>query len=422
MVNYFLRLAFCALAAGMVGWPAWAQPTAPPQAAPVAVAPLTSVNVTLRESFDMAWQRAVSAREVDGQRRRAEVERSITSRLWAAAPTLELGLRADRMLGSSGGGRETEVGVGVPLWLPGQKAARTNTAAGEVALAQASEQVARLRLAGELREAAWQLVALRAEVDQANVQFTALRGLTDDVERRVRAGDLARADSLAARAEQLAAASSSTEARQRLQVAFARWTLLTGMSSSPEMSVATATLANDTAQHPEIQLASQATELARKRVELLRHSRRDAPELTLAVRQDTPGRGQTSKESFVIGMRLPFGSNDRNRPLETAVLVELDIAQTHEDRLRERLKSELSVASAAERSAQEQLDAETARARLLRERATLIEKSFNAGESALPDQLRALAAASQADSAVTRQTASLGLARARLQQSLGLMP
>ena len=58
----------------------------------------------------------------------------------------------------------------------------------------------------------------------------------------------------------------------------------------------------------------------------------------------------------------------------------------------------------------------------LRERATLIDKSFRAGETPLPELLRALNTAAQAESAVARQTAALGLARARLQQSLGILP
>ena len=40
----------------------------------------------------------------------------------------------------------------------------------------------------------------------------------------------------------------------------------------------------------------------------------------------------------------------------------------------------------------------------------------------LGEPLRALAAAAQADSAVARQTAARGLARAHLQQALGLLP
>lgn len=416
------RLAACALAGSLAGVPAWAQPAASPAAASPAPSPATSASVSLRGALDAAWQRAVSAREADGQRRRAEAERSSADRLWAAPPTLELSHRADRLLGS-GGGRETEVGIAVPLWLPGQKAARTGAADGAVALAQAAEQAARLRLAGDLREAAWQVATLQAEFHQAEAQAHALSQLADDVERRVRAGDLARADSLAAQAEQLAAAAAVTDTRQRLQAAKARWTLLTGLAVLPDLSAGIAIdTAADTARHPEWRLASQATELARKRVDLMRQSRRDAPELTVGVRQDAPGRGQASQGSLVVGLRLPFGTDDRNRPLEAAALADLDIAQTQEQRLRERLDIELASARDAERSAQAQLDAETARARLLRERATLVDRSFRAGETPLPDLLRALGAAAQADSAVARQTAALGLARARLQQALGLLP
>ena len=214
------------------------------------------------------------------------------------------------------------------------------------------------------------------------------------------------------------------DVRQRLHAARARWTLITGLTTAPDL---TANAAGDfqaapSTDHPELQLASQSTRLARQRVELMRHTRRDAPELTVGLRQDVSGRAETSQGSLVVGLRLPFGTDDRNRPLEAAALTELEVAQTQEQRLRERLDSDINTASDAQRAAAAQLDAEKARASLLRERARLIKKSFRAGETPLPDLLRALAAAAQADSAVNRQTAALGLAQARLQQTLGILP
>lgn len=404
----------------MAGGPAGAQPAASPPASPASTPSPTAASVGLRAALDAAWQRAVAARESEGQRRRAEADRSVASSLWAAPPSLALSHRDDR-LQSNAGRRETEIGVAVPLWLPGQRAARVGTAEAAATQALAAEQVARLRLAGDLREAAWQLAALQAELVQADTQVRSLKQLADDVERRVRAGDLARADALAAQAEHLAAAAQQADVQQRLQAARSRWTLLTGLTAAPDPSSDAATEA-PTATHPELVFAAQSTELARQRVELMRRSRRDAPELTVGVRQDTPGRAESSQGSLVVGLRLPFGTDDRNRPLEAAALAELDVAQTHEQRLRERLDSDIAAARDALRSAQAQLDAETARARLLRERATLIDKSFRAGETPLPDLLRALAAAAQADSAAARQNAALGLARARLQQALGLLP
>jgi cobalt-zinc-cadmium efflux system outer membrane protein len=425
-VKSSLWLSACVIAGSLAGGLVRAQPAATPQgpsaALPTASGPATG-TVTLRVALDAAWQRAVAARESDGQRRRAEAERAATGSFWAAPPSLALSHRDDR-LQSNAGKRETEIGVAVPLWLPGQRAARSGAVEAAVAQALAAEQAARLRLAGEVREAAWQLRASQAEVTQADTQAQALKQLADDVERRVRAGDLARADALAAQAEQLSASALQSEARQRLQAARARWTLLTGLTAGPDLSAATPADAAPvgTSPHPELQLAGQDLELARKRVELMRHSRRDAPELSVGVRHDVPGRAEGSQGSLVVGLRLPFGTDDRNRPLEAAALAELDVAETLEQRLRERLDSDIAAARDARRSAEIQLEAETARAGLLRERATLIDKSFRAGESPLPDLLRALAAAAQADSAVARQTAALGLARARLQQTLGLLP
>jgi len=418
-------LSACALAGSLAGGPVWAHPAASPpgpqDALAAASAPVAG-TVTLGAALDAAWQRAVAASESAGQRRRAEADRVAAGSLWAAPPSLELSHRDDR-LQSSAGRRETEIGVAVPLWLPGQRAARAGTGEAAASLARAAEQVARLRLAGELREAAWQHAALQAEAAQVNAQTQSLKQLAEDVERRVRVGDLARADALAAQAEHLAATALQADVRQRLQAASARWTQLTGLTAAPDLTAPPGdAVPEPAAPHPEVQLASQSTELARKRVDLMRHSRRDAPELKVGLRQDVPGRGEASQGSLVVGLRLPFGTDDRNRPLEAAALTELEVAQVQEQRLRERLGSDIDTARDAQRSADAQLEAETARARLLRERATLIDKSFRAGETPLPDLLRALAAAAQADSAVARQIAARGLARARLQQTLGLLP
>jgi cobalt-zinc-cadmium efflux system outer membrane protein len=417
------RLAACALAGNLAGVALSAQPATSPLDIPAVAADAASGTQPLRDVLDAAWQRAVSAREAEGQRRRADADRAAARRLWAASPSLESSHRDDRFQ-SNAGKRETEIGLSVPLWLPGQRTAHEGAAEALAAQAQSAEQAARLRLAGELDETAWRVAALKAELRQADAHAAALGQLADDVERRVRAGDLARADSLAAQAEFWAASAVVADARQRLLAALSRWTLLTGLSTLPELSAAPApNLANaDVSRHPEWQLATQTTALARKRVDLIRRSRSDAPQLSVGVRQDTPGRGEGSRGSLVVGLRLPFGTDDRNRALEAAALSDLDIAQTQEQRLRERLDSDIAEAREALRSAQVQVDAQTHRARLLRERAVLVDKSFRAGETPLPDLLRALAAAAQADSAVARQNAALGLARARLQQAFGLLP
>ena len=423
-----LWLSACLVVGSLAAGPDPAQAAPSPTPAPAALPPAAGhagTGITWQAALAAAWPRAVAARESDALRRRADADRAVAASAWAGPPALALSHRDDR-LQASAGRRETEIALALPLWLPGQRAARAGVADAAGAHALAAEPVARLRLAGELREAAWQLAGLQAEAAQGDAQAQSLQQLADDVARRVRAGDLARADALAAQAEHWAASAQQAEVRQRLQAARMRWALLTGLTEVPDLAPSPA--ADTTAAaphpelHPELQVAVLASSLARQRVALLRHSRRDAPELTVGLRQDQPGQGQASQGSLVLGLRLPFGTDDRNLPLQAAALSDLDLAEAQERWQRERLASDVLAARDALQSAMTQRDAEAARARLLRERASLIDKSFRAGESPLPELLRALAAAAQADSALARQTAALGLAGARLQQALGLLP
>lgn len=383
----------------------------------------TTVGVPLATAFEAAWQRAVAAREVQGQRQRAEAERAAASSLWAAPPAVSIHYRDDRLL-SNEGARETDVALSWPLYFPRQRAARGTAAEAGLALADGAQAAARLRVAGEVREAAWTVIGQQAELAQADALVASLAALVDDVERRVRAGDLARADALAARAEFLGATAQQMEARQRVLDARARWEVLTGLAAPPVADeVTAATLATDVvSSHPQLWLASASAEHARRRLELLRTSRSDPPELVLGYRNEVPGRSEPSQNSLAVGVRVPFGTSDRNRPLQAAALADLDVADSIEQRLRERLGSEAAAARTAVQTAEQRLSAERDRAALLRERSRLIEKSFRAGESPLPDVLRALSAAAQADAAAARQHAALGLARARFQQALGLLP
>jgi outer membrane protein TolC len=320
--------------------------------------------------------------------------------------------------------RETEIGVSVPLWLPGQRSSRQGQSEAESAAAAAGAALARLRIAGAVRELAAEVALQRAEVAAAQASSRELEAVALDVERRVAAGDLARADALAAQAERLAAGTALAQARQRLQAAERQWQALTGLAPVPELAAAGTPLvarADVTEDHPALQAASLNTDLARKRLEVVKASRRDAPELLVRGRQEVTS-GEPNITGVGLAIRIPFGTADRNEPLLAAALAELDLAEATERERRLQLEAELAQARAAREAAGQQLADEATRARLLRERAGLIEKSFQAGQTALPDLLRALAAAAQAEAHVLRQRAMLAQASLRLEQALGVLP
>lgn len=379
---------------------------------------------SLADAVESAWQRAAAAKAADGRIAEARAGRSAAESLWAAPPALELSHYDDRLLHNAGR-RESEIGLAWPLWLPGQRSARGELAQADLRLADLSREAAKLRVAGEVREAAWNLAAREAELAVAQAQAQGLQALADDVDRRVRAGDLARADALAVHAELLAAHATLALARQHREAARTGWFVLTGIEPLADAAEAHAGASNpggDAAEHPEITLAALAVERARSNLDLVQVSKRDPPELIARYRQEAPGNGMAAQNSVGIAVRFPFGTDGRNLPREAAAISEFDVARTLQQRLGERVESAIASARTALLAAEAGLVAEQSRLALLRERGQLIDKSFRAGETPLPELLRALAAITQAEGSVARQQAELGLSRARLNQSLGILP
>ncbi len=400
-MKHLLLYASCAIAGILVPCAAWAQ------------------SGSLASAVESAWARSVQAASAEGQSGLAAAHEAAANALWAAPPSVELSYRSDRLTDNLGRS-ESEVGLAWPLLLPGQRSARQAAALAERALADATLLASKLRVAGEVREAAWAIVARQAESSVATRHAESLQALADDVERRVKAGDLARADALAARAEVLAASAAAAEARQRLDAARAQWKALTGLEpvADPTETKPAAT----GAEHPELALAVFGAQSAQSRLEAVRATRSEPPELIVRYRHDALGSGLPTEGSVGIALRIPFGTGDRNLPREKAALAEFEVARAEELRQRRKLESERETAGAALSVAERQVDAERQRVELLRERSGLIDKSFRAGESALPEFLRATASAAQAEAALASQRAALGLARARLNQVNGLLP
>lgn len=384
-----------------------------------ALVPPAGASETLRQAVESAWQRSMQRPAASGQIEVARAGRAAAGAVWAAPPALELAHRGDPLSSTVSGQRESELGIAWPLLLAGQRGARSASAEADLTSAEAAERAARLRVAGEVREAAWLVLARQAEASLAEGRAQALEALAADVERRVAAGDLARADALAARAEFLASDAEAKQAVQRAAAARTQWRVLTGTDAIPD---ALEPLPGAVEEHPEVAAARLATAAAQSRLALTRATRRDPPEVLLRYRNDVAAAGLGAERTLGVALRIPFGTDDRNLPREAAALAELDVARAAERRARDRLEAELATAREAAASAERQLALEESRAALLRERALLVDRSFRAGETPLPELLRTLSAAAQADAGLARQRAELGLARARTRQAAGVLP
>ena len=117
--------------------------TAPPGM--VSAAGATS-PLSLRQAFEAAWARQPEALALQARRDAARAQQG-AAKAWTPEPAaLELSNKTDRM-GNNNGAREVEVGIAVPLWLPGERGSSAALAcSAPLACLPASQRTERLRL------------------------------------------------------------------------------------------------------------------------------------------------------------------------------------------------------------------------------------------------------------------------------------
>lgn len=398
----------------------WGQVAAP------AAAPVT----TLRQAFDAAWARQPEARS-HGARQKAALARRESASSWTAEPpSLELSGKTDQ-LNRDDGSREYEVGVAVPLWLPGERPAIGALADAELRANVSHTLAARLRTAAAVRAAYWDWQRARIDVAVARERLASARELTADVAKRVRAGDLARADGHQAEGALASAEASLAEAGNALATAAQQLRAQTGIApavpleggvtSEPEPSLPVATAALD-AGHPAMTELLDRAEVARRTVTLAAAQRRANPELSVAAMREREAASESWQQTVTLGLRIPFGADSRSRSKVAGANAEAIEAEAQLALERERLFAEVDAAKVHVEAAHAQVAAAERRARLARESREFFHKAFRLGETDLPTRLRIELEAAEAERQLARARVELAAAVSAQRQTMGLLP
>ena len=400
----------------------WAQP-APPS-------PVT----TLKQAFSSAWQRQPEAQS-QAARQDAAIARRQAANSWTAEPaSLELSVKSDR-LNQNQGSREDAAGLAFPLWLPGERA-RTGALADAEQRATASRVLAaQLRTAASVRESFWQWQRARSEQDLARDRLSNAQQFAADVTKRVKAGDLARSDQHQADGAVASAELGLADADSALAGAVQQLRTLTGSASASNAVAARdasvvaepvpalpADLAALDSGHPLVTELLDRAELARRGAELARVQTRSNPELSLATARDRGLSSEPYQQSITLGIRIPLGSDSRNRAKLATAQADVIEAQAQLGLERERLLADLDGARARLDSAQAQMTAADKRAQLARESRGFFQKSFQMGETDLPTRLRIELEAGEAERQASRTRIDHAAAVSALRQAMGLLP
>jgi cobalt-zinc-cadmium efflux system outer membrane protein len=352
--------------------------------------------------------------------------------------------QSDRLLKNQGS-REYAAGVALPLWLPGERD-------GTVALAEAESRVvdsrtggARLRLAGQLRTAWWAWQGQQAEHQLAQARLESASRLAADVGRRVRAGDLARADQHQAEGARASAAAAVAESERALAGATRELRSIVGgwpdgvLSSRPSSGGASPPVSPTLAEaeplpalpevtnpipdgHPALVEWRDRAELARHGAELARLQTRGNPELVLSTARERGAFEEGWQRNLTVGVRIPFGSEARHQARLGLARAEALEAERLGQLEQERLEAAREASQYQVEAVRRQLEAAIERARLAAETRQFFDKSFRLGESDLPTRLRVELEAVEAERQAARARIALAAAISDLRQALGLLP
>jgi outer membrane protein, heavy metal efflux system len=392
---------------------------------------------SLADIFVRAWANDPASRLGDALDAEAKAKQARAESWLAGPPSLDAGIRTDAITRSSRreGLREIEFEVSAPIASSLRRNLQSATSNAEAQSQRSAINTQRLKVAGEVREAYWAARTAKSDLELAEEELNSATALASDSARRTRAGESARVDTLQAEATAKLAEATVTEARGKLNVAFALLNQLMGEARNDPSSIVVSALADSRESlpttrptnpaHPMLSQARLASAAARARLDEANRLASEPPSAKFAIASERTNEGG-SKTTARIGVSIPFDAAFRfgnfNAPRTaqaTRELVEADGAVVSAERA---VAGEIRSAELALATAEARVPLAKRRAELATEAAALYEKAYRLGELDLPTRLRIEGERANAVRDAVRAELDVQHAISRLQQALGNLP
>ncbi len=383
---------------------------------------------TLKQALEAAWQNSSHSRSLDNRRSELVAKEKAANSWISGEPVVGVAHRTD-WLNKNEGLREYEAELELPLWNPGVR----NAALAEVSAQRLGFDgqfaLAKLKLAGELRVLAASAATAQVELDLNKRKLQDANALTQDLTRRVKAGENARVDVLQAQLLVQQAQAALVQAESQLTRLQNQWRSLTGLATVVPLDETLAATASNAAtdapiapDHPALRSSQAQLISAQAKLSLANADKRDPMSVGVGLSRERGNFATASETTVRIALRIPLGGDNRNAPRQAAARAEIDIAQAEVEAVQRQLPTEVTAATAELRAARLAQTAATERARLSAEVQTLITKSWRLGDSDLPARLRADNEQFEASLALAKASIDVQRAIANLNQAHGLLP
>ena len=314
--------------------------------------------------------------------------------------------------------------VQVPLWNLGQRDAEHKLANKAETSAELQAVAIKLRVAGLVRIALWNMALAKIRYEQAQAELDIYGRLLDTIKRRVESGDLPRSDELLAQSELLQKRSVFTIAEAELMHARKRYTSITQTTKVPGVYEEKLVPLREIEQnHPSLIAVNSQIERKQAQVNAVKLIGSGQTSVVAGLLSDEGNDYRSNKaEFFNVGVSIPFGGSAHIQPHIAALNVELnkliaerellyrDLELTHHEAEHNLEVNRVELGTANEqKKVSEQL-------------LTMTQLSFSVGEINLLDLLKIESRAQQAILYANERAVMLQRDKALYNQAVGVMP
>ena len=380
-----------------------------------------SAQLTLHDLVEKTIIRYPDSALLAAKKIEIEAKNKRANGILPAAPAIGLLNRNDAIT-SNRGEREWEAELELPVWLPGQRAAREAIARDAALGLMDTRATLNLQVAGMVRDALWDIAMMSHQATLAKSRHQTSLALLNDVEKRVKAGDLPKTDIMLAQNEAYQAETFLLRAEAEVKHAQFRYKLLTGLNTIPEAFSEQQVKTTLDDNHPALRDASKKILVADDERNLVKVERRENPTVSLNARSQRGPFDNQANESLGLKLRIPFETEAHSAPLVANAEMNYAKNQVEAQHLRYTLE-------AAFHEAEHNLEVTTAELAIItkqhanaQESLRLSKKAFVLGETDLVSLLRVQASAYEAERAMKQRQIQLQWDTAHYNQAAGEMP
>ncbi|TXI46199.1 MAG: TolC family protein [Methylophilus sp.] len=383
----------------------------------VAANPRLSLHEVLQQVVAIHPQQSLLA----AHQQMVHARRTMANSWLPQAPSVGFSHQNDALM-SNRDEREWQAQMQIPIWLPGQRQARSQVASlADDSLSQ--DRAGLQQLAADLlRNAVWDIAMRRNDVGLADARRNTMRSLSEDVQKRFKAGEVAKLEVMQVDQETLQAERLRVTAHAELMHAQFRYQQLTGLNEMPAKLEEPLSTREDYADSPYWQAAQAKVKLAEGQRDLTMIEQRQNPQLTLSTRTIQGGFDYAYNSSMGVAINIPLQSEVQRAPLLANAEQNIGDARTQLETLRRQLENNLHEAEHNLHVSRQELTLIQQQQAIASENASLARKAYRLGELDLNQLLRLQLLAFEAERSLSSQQLQVQWNIAKYNQAVGVLP